>query len=198
MRFVFARATSLVYGALIDHVGCITVTNVWKKLAGFVVNNRISSWTVLLSTAGGLGLLPAAPGTWGTLAGVFIHALGRTIFSSALAERLFIGLVIIGIFCVSLSVFPHACRLWNEKDPRRFVLDEVAGYLVVPLIIGRSLSFWVVAMGGFFLFRLFDVVKPPGARYMDRREDFIGVMFDDIISGVYASACLALLCFLSK
>lgn len=162
------------------------------------MNSKNSNWTVWVSTAGGLGLLPTMPGTWGTLAGVFIHALGRWIFSSALSERLFIGLVMIGIFCASLVALPRACLLWNEKDPRKFVLDEVVGYLVVPLVLGRSLSFWVMAVGGFFLFRFFDIVKPPGARYMDRREDFIGVMFDDIVSGVYASACLALLCFFLK
>jgi phosphatidylglycerophosphatase A len=48
-----------------------------------------------------------------------------------------------------------------------------------------------MATAGFFLFRIFDIIKLPGAREMDRRDDFIGVMFDDVISGVYAAICVA-------
>ncbi|MEJ5300034.1 MAG: phosphatidylglycerophosphatase A [Thermodesulforhabdaceae bacterium] len=160
-----------------------------------IENKKSSSWTMWISTAGGLGLLPLMPGTWGTFAGVLIHGLGRMIFSSSSGERFFIGGIMVGIFCVSAIVLPDACRLWNEKDPGKFVLDEVAGYLVVPLLLGRSLPFWIMAVGGFLLFRFFDIIKPPGARYMDRRGDFIGVMLDDIVSGVYAAVSLAVLCY---
>lgn len=139
-----------------------------------------------IATAGGFGLLPLMPGTWGTLAGVFIHGLGRFLFKSALGERLFIGITVLLIFVLSSIVLPECRRLWGEKDPKRFVLDEVVGYLVVPLFLGRRYPFWVIATGGFLLFRIFDILKPPGARQFNSRDDFIGVMGDDVISGLYA------------
>lgn len=155
--------------------------------------DRVSSWVVIISTAGGLGLIPVAPGTWGTLAGVLIHVTGRMCFQSALAERVFIAISIASILLVGALVLPECCRLWKEKDPRKFVLDEVAGYLVIPLFLGRSVPFWMMITVGFLLFRLFDVVKLPGARQLDKRSDFVGVMGDDLISGVYATICLKLI-----
>lgn len=155
--------------------------------------DRASLWVVITSTAGGLGLLPVAPGTWGTLAGVIIHAVGRMCFQSALSERIFIAISMVSILLVSVLVLPECCRLWKEKDPKRFVLDEVAGYLVIPLFLGRSVPFWMMITLGFLLFRLFDILKLPGARHLDKRNDFVGVMGDDLISGLYATICLKLI-----
>lgn len=153
-------------------------------------NKMPRSLVVIISSAGGLGLLPVMPGTWGTLAGVLIHGVGYALFRSSSGERIFIFVAILLIFVLSAMVLPEACRIWNDKDPKKFVLDEVVGYLVIPLLLGRNLPFWTMAIGGFFLFRIFDIIKLPGARQMDRREDLIGVMFDDIISGLYAALFL--------
>ncbi|MCX7822785.1 MAG: phosphatidylglycerophosphatase A [Syntrophobacterales bacterium] len=152
--------------------------------------DNVSSWVVLVSTAGGLGLLPLMPGTWGTLGGVFIHGLGVMLFRSTLGERLFIIGAVFLITTVGAVVLPECQRFWKEKDPKKFVIDEVVGYLMVPLFLGRTLPFWSMAIMGFLLFRLFDVVKPPGARQLNNRDDFLGVMGDDIVSGIYAAICL--------
>ncbi len=97
---------------------------------------------------------------------------------------------------------PWASLYWKEKDPKRFVLDEVSGYLVIPLVIrlfeNNSFPLFAVSLGGFLLFRLFDILKPPGARWMDLKEGAIFIMLDDIISGIYASLVLGIILKLSR
>ncbi len=152
---------------------------------------EVARWfMVSLATAGGLGLLPVVPGTWGTLAGVAMHGVGRVFWESPRDERLFLVVLWVLIFSVSLLVVPWARRYWGEEDPRRFVLDEVLGYLVIPLLLDRSLPFWLLAGGGFVVFRIFDVVKLPGARWIDRQRGTLTVILDDVVSGVYGAAVL--------
>lgn len=82
---------------------------------------------------------------------------------------------------------------WNQTDPSHFVLDEVAGYLVVALICPFMTTWYAIATG-FLLFRILDIAKPPPARQIDR--DWIGaagILCDDLVSGAYAGGALWLL-----
>ena len=70
------------------------------------------------------------------------------------------------------------------------MLDEVAGYLIIPLLLGPGRT-TMIATSGFVLFRVFDIIKLPGARYVDRNwHGAWGVLLDDIIAGLYAVAVL--------
>lgn len=137
----------------------------------------------------GLGLLPKAPGTWGTLLGV---ALGWAAFRTSDPNMT----LIIGMFVVSLGSVPLARAAEREAagtDPGWFVLDEVAGYLVV--LIGLPLlggSLWVTLAAAFVAFRVFDISKPPPIKTLEKLPGGWGVVVDDLMAGVYGHILLRL------
>lgn len=146
---------------------------------------------VLLASAFGLGLSPIAPGTCGALLGVVGHIFIVKMFP---ADNHWIALVIffLAVCIVHFILTPWAIEYWHSKDPAHFVLDEVAGYLVVPILF-RADNLWYIVISGFVLFRLFDIIKLPGARYIDQHMTGPwGILLDDIISALYAVATLYL------
>lgn len=146
---------------------------------------------LLLASAFGLGLSPIAPGTCGALFGVVGHISIVKILPS---EKHWIALVLffLAVCIVHFILTPWAIEYWHSKDPAHFVLDEVAGYLVVPILF-RTDNLWYIVISGFVLFRLFDIIKLPGARYIDQQMTGPwGILLDDIISALYAVATLYL------
>ena len=139
-------------------------------------------------SCGYLGLSPFAPGTVGTLGGVLIAwALAGT------GERftLFALLACVAIYAVGRSLGEWSEAYAGGKDPGFFVLDEVIGYLVTCLWFGGpSLLTLVVA---FFVFRFFDIVKPPPARRLEALGGGDGILLDDVIAGLYGLAVMAAL-----
>ncbi len=140
---------------------------------------------LLGATAFGFGLSPVMPGTCGTVPGVAIHVL---IVLTLPAKFQWASLVAVFLLaCVgNLALAPWAIRYWKSKDPKHFVLDEVAGYLVIPILFTQG-SLWKVALWGFFLFRIFDIIKTPPASYFDKNvSGGWGILLDDIVAGLYA------------
>lgn len=143
----------------------------------------------IIGSAFGLGLSPIAPGSFGALLGV-----GYTIVVFfALAGWTRPGAIALGLLLAAVAnhwLTPWAVAYWKDDDPKHFVLDEVAGYLVVPLLMPQG-SLWEVALWGFLLFRIFDVVKIPPARQIDRNlHGPWGILLDDLVSGLYAALAL--------
>jgi phosphatidylglycerophosphatase A len=82
----------------------------------------------------------------------------------------------------------RAGRYFGVADSGHIVIDEVAGYLVTMLFLPRTI---LAAAAGFVLFRLFDVLKPPPARFFDRDprwKNGAGVVLDDVFAAVWAWA----------
>jgi len=140
----------------------------------------------------GVGFIPIAPGTWGSLVGVGIYLLLRT---KALGE--FSGFeftLILTIQVITLSGIWAASRterISGRKDPGKVVVDEVAGQLVslIPTLMPiLSAPLWI--MVSFILFRFFDIVKPYPARDMERLHGGLGIMCDDWVAGIYAATVL--------
>ena len=75
----------------------------------------------------------------------------------------------------------------RRTDPGFIVADEVSGYLVTMAFAPVSVT---SALVGFFLFRLFDITKPPPARQMERLGGGLGIVMDDVAAGVYANIVL--------
>ena len=91
---------------------------------------------------------------------------------------------------------------FGDSDPKEFVIDEVAGYLLVPLGVYILQACGVlcdmplvrVLVPSFLLFRLFDAAKPPPAYQIDRRmHSALGVLLDDLVAGIYAIIVIYLL-----
>jgi phosphatidylglycerophosphatase A len=145
----------------------------------------------LLATSFGLAYLPIAPGTWGSLAGVAIFVLIS--WTSAPADHAgWIGLALVSVCILSVALGPWAERYWGVKDPRRFVLDEVAGFLVTVLFF-RTPDPILTVIWAFLLSRIMDIVKPPPGRLLERLPAGWGILLDDVVASLYAAALLHIL-----
>lgn len=139
----------------------------------------------LLATWGGSGYSPVASGTVGTLAAIPFY-----LWLARLPLPLYL-LTLSAFFFLACWVSGKAEILFQEKDSGKIVIDEVVGYLVTMTAIPFD---WRFIVAGFFLFRLFDIVKPPPAGWFDRKvKNGYGVVLDDVAAGVYAWLCLFLL-----
>ena len=129
-----------------------------------------------LATVGGAGFFPFAPGTVGSAVGVGVYLLTR--HWSLLGQ----GLLLAAIVVVGTWAAGVAAASLQREDPGPVVIDEVAGQLVTLFLTGAGL---VGAIIGFFVFRIFDIIKPPPARQLEALHGGIGIMADDLMAGVY-------------
>jgi phosphatidylglycerophosphatase A len=139
---------------------------------------------VLLAAWGPCGYVPVAPGTAGTLGAIPLFWLLRE-----LPLGLYL-LTVVAFIAVAIAAASVAGRYWKIPDASPIVIDEVAGYLVTMALVPWS---WGAAIAGFFLFRIFDVVKPWPASAFDRVKSGFGVVLDDVAAGVWAFAALELI-----
>ena len=134
-----------------------------------------------IATLGFIGYLPVAPGTFGTLAGLLFFLL----MTPATPV-----LVLILLFLIPLGT---AASHWAEillkkKDSRHIVIDEFCGYLVAMLFLPVSPGY---AVSAFFLFRIFDILKPFPANIAESSlSGGIGIMADDLIAALYTNILL--------
>ncbi len=146
---------------------------------------RLGFWhpASLLATWFGLGLLPYAPGTWGSVAAIpfayaLVVALGKPALLAAAAALFLAGWWAASVYSAALGV----------KDPRQIVVDEVVGQWLVLLAAPLDPVFYFAA---FALFRFFDIVKPWPANRFDREmSGGLGVMLDDVAAAFYGYAVL--------
>jgi len=149
-------------------------------------------WRLAVASAAGLGLIPLAPGSFAALAGVAADA-AVTLALPAPWHRPAILALLAAVTLAHVLLTPWALRFWRSADPGHFVLDEVAGYLATALLF-RSGPLALRLALGFLLFRIFDIVKIPPARQVDRKmHGALGIVLDDLISGAYAALALAAL-----
>lgn len=139
----------------------------------------------LVSTWFGAGLLPVAPGSWGSLAALPVAWL---ILAFGSPRLLFLAALI--AFLIGWGAARHYMLYTPAKDPKEVVIDEVSGQWLTLLFAEPSV--WWHWLLGFLLFRLFDIVKPWPANLIDRRNGAFAVMADDTIAGVYAMAALVI------
>ena len=160
-----------------------------------------------------VGLIPLAPGTWGSAVGVGVYLLlmrgAERGFDSAVARGLdlspqtfpvvFNTVLLAAILVVSFVgtwAATRSERLLGKKDPGAVVVDEVAGQLVtflfVPWALGVGPGAWTV-FAGFVAFRVFDIWKPYPVRRLEGLGGGLGIIADDLLAGFYAAAAMSLL-----
>jgi len=131
------------------------------------------------------GFVPYLPGTAGTLAALACYALLLHRLSPVPYVLLLLLLIPLGsMLCGKAEGY------LDKPDAAPIVLDEFAGYLTsVALLPYGAWTLW----GGFFLFRLLDITKPPPIRDIQSLRGGWGVMADDLVAGAYANCILRLL-----
>ncbi|RZA22616.1 MAG: phosphatidylglycerophosphatase A [Proteobacteria bacterium] len=143
----------------------------------------------LLAVAYPLGMLPKAPGTWGSLLGIPL-AYG-IVQVSALGGvwAFYITLMLLSLFTVfSLWVIARTEAYWQTHDDGRIVIDEVLGQAIVSCFFPFDL-FHIIA--AFILFRIFDIFKPGPIGWADRKlPGAWGTLLDDVIAGIFAALVL--------
>lgn len=138
-----------------------------------------------LVSCGFLGCAPVAPGTFGTLGGVVIAwALAGTT-----PYAVWVLVAAAAVYALGAPLGGWAERYAGRKDPGIYVLDEVVGYLVT--IAWTSGPSWLALLVAFFVFRLFDILKPWPARRMERIPGGHGILLDDVVAGVYGLLVMA-------
>lgn len=165
----------------------------------------------LIATGFGLGYLPIASGTWGSLGGilfflvlVYLPPLAGAHFvphSEAIPWMTLVPVLLTAL--VGVWAADRVSKAIGRKDPGIVVIDEISGQQIafLPALFlhwhpgvfpwGDTLDLsWQYLLAGFILFRIFDIWKPWPARDAERLPGGLGIMADDWIAGVYAAICL--------
>jgi phosphatidylglycerophosphatase A len=146
----------------------------------------------------GVGYLPLAPGTWGSLLAVFFYLILHRVWfpDSGIPPGVHVSSFLLVQFAIILTVTvvgtwaaSRTERVLRIKDPRKVVVDEVAGQLISLLAVPATswlLDDVTTVLAAFILFRIFDIVKPYPARRLERMHGGVGIMADDLVAGLYA------------
>lgn len=145
--------------------------------------------TTLVATWFGVGFLPIAPGTWGSLATIPIAHLVAVLSGAWGLAGFALGIAMIGVHAAG-----ETARLRGAPDPPEVVVDEVAGQsiallpvyaLVRPEAVGLRIA---AVLTVFVLFRILDVWKPGPIGWLERLPGGWGIMADDLLGGAVAAA----------
>jgi len=141
----------------------------------------------LIATGFYTGYAPKAPGTAGSLFGLFLYWAipgSKSVYSLiGIALLFFMG--VWAAYLVEKETKVH--------DNQIIVIDEIVGMLITVALFGKSLIWLAV---GFLLFRLFDIIKPFPVKASEKLPHGWGVMMDDVVAGIYSALCLRLIFYL--
>jgi len=120
------------------------------------------------------------PGTMGSIGGLIVYLLVRNF-------QLLYAFSVLFLFALGMMFAGEAEKIYKRKDARMIVIDEACGMLLSLFFVPSG--FFSVILG-FFLFRVFDILKPPPAKQMEKLTGAAGIMFDDIIAALYTNMVL--------
>jgi len=153
-----------------------------------------------LTSCFGLGRLPLAPGTWGSLPAAIIFGLMSQMQAPAIIISIVMAALALAGSIICVKFVPVVIAATGENDPREVVADELVGqavaFLTIPFLCLETFStrqIWIITAGGFLLFRLFDIAKPWPIRKLEKLPEGWGVLADDLIAGVYAAIALQII-----
>jgi phosphatidylglycerophosphatase A len=157
----------------------------------------IPQWKMLkhpvhaLSFGFGSGLLPTAPGTWGTVATLPIWC-AMLYWLQPMALWIFWGVLTL----LSIYSAQYTSDALGVHDHKAIVCDEIVGYLLVLLCLPHTVL-WLVL--GFIAFRFFDIVKPWPIKWCDQHiPGGVGIVVDDLAAALFSLALLWVGCWASN
>lgn len=123
----------------------------------------------------GTGLMPKAPGTFGTLPAIVLVWLFAPLDVAA-----YMGVVVFAAI-IGIYLCGATAKAMGEHDAPAIVWDEIAGYMIAMIAVPVS---WQALLLAFVLFRIFDIIKPWPISWLDKKvEGGLGIMLDDIVAG---------------
>ena len=131
------------------------------------------------------GYAPVAPGTAGSLVGLLIYLI-PVAHSPIILPILSVIFLFTGVYTATPLERTHG------KDPSVVVIDEIVGMWISLIALPFN---WRVMVIAFFLFRIFDIFKPPPARQLEKIPHGWGIMLDDVAAGVYTNIALRAMMF---
>jgi phosphatidylglycerophosphatase A len=134
------------------------------------------------------GYFPFAPGTLASLITLLIIWFFIPSFFYILLP------VSIGLFFISVWSATKGEEIFG-KDGHEIVIDEACGMAISLLFVPKEIKSYVIA---FFLFRLFDIIKPPPARAVEELKGGWGVTLDDVVAGIYANVTLHMIYYIGN
>ena len=138
-----------------------------------------------ISTVCGLGRLPVAPGTAGSLGAIAVAYVLVSVFGWKPWHFAVLSAVIV---VPSVWAASRTATDSGSKDPPKVVIDEVIGQWVTLAGVGHWV--WQTWLAAFVLFRLFDIWKPPPVRQAEALPGGAGIIADDVVAGVYGALVL--------
>ena len=145
----------------------------------------MNTLSMIFSTFFGTGFFPVAPGTVASFLTVLLFKLGLYKLSWP-----FQALIIVAVFIAGGAAANRYARLLNRKDPGRIVIDETCGQLIALFLMTPG---WKELLLAFFLFRIFDIIKPYPIKKLEALPHGWGIMADDVGAGLAAAGFLRLI-----
>lgn len=166
-----------------------------------IENGLIILLRILIVTVLGLGKIRPAPGSWGSLPPCVLAGLLLYYEVDSWVVQVVLGVVVLAasVGCVALGSWAE--EHYHGKDPGVVVIDEVAGMglalMFLPSVLpsstgdgGSVLSGYLIILGAYILFRIFDIVKIQPANVMQQFPGGWGILLDDAVAGLYANLFL--------
>ena len=150
---------------------------------------RAPLWATLVATFGGIGRLRPGPGTWASASTVVLWTAIAYLAAPPLRTPLAVALAVL-VILVGIPAASRVARAATVKDPQFVVIDEVAGQLIALIAVPLA---WKTFLAGFILFRVFDILKPPPVRQLERLPEGTGIVLDDVAAGIFAFLVMHLL-----
>lgn len=152
--------------------------------------NFREKWVLFLSSGGFVGNIPFAPGTFGSLIGLFFcYLLSKVHLWISFA-------LIVSFIAMAVWVSNRAQQILKERDPQSIVIDEISGMMLSLAGIGFNL---ISATAGFIVFRILDILKPFPIRAIEKKfSGGLGIVMDDLAAGIISNFILRIAFFLSE
>ena len=153
----------------------------------------------IFATLFGVGLLPFAPGTWGSLFGLILFFY-TNIYLSINVQFFYLLLLAIILVAILVCYFATKELSDNEKDQKSIVIDELAGVWIAFIPVSGIVmmqDFLTYSVLAFLLFRVFDIWKPYPISFIDKKiKIYIGIVLYDLVAGLYAAIIIWLILIL--